>query len=114
MSDEKPKKKEGTRIVAAQSFNADEVTCMHEIFTALMRGGDPRVLLRSEAGKNIFRKVNSMKASVERQKIERVIGRCTCTTIETSFNGNPQGHNVNCPRWGTDAPNEALTKASMS
>lgn len=59
------------RLLASNSFNADEVTCLHEILTTIMRGGDPRILVRSEAARSLMRKANTMKQTLDRLQIER-------------------------------------------
>lgn len=34
---------------------------------------------------------------------------CTCTTLNSAFEENPEGHDVACPRWGTRLPNTSLS-----
>lgn len=39
-------------------------------------------------------------AVIHEEDLTAVI-ECTCTNIETSYDANPNGHNVRCARWGT-------------
>lgn len=65
---------EAKRLTASQSFSPEEVTLLAALFNALLAGGDARVMMRSEAGKNLMRKTNAMKASIERQQLAQVTG----------------------------------------
>lgn len=47
---------------AAQSFTEREVVAMAELFEVLRRGGDPRLLLRSEALHSVHHKFVIMRA----------------------------------------------------
>jgi len=38
---------------------------------------------------------------------ERMPADCNCTAVHTAFAGNPHGHAVDCPRWGSKLPNKA-------
>lgn len=38
---------------------------------------------------------------------------CTCDRHETAFDGNPRGHNVSCPRWGSNLPHKMDREATV-
>ena len=46
---------------AAQSFRADEVSSVQQLFRLLRRGGDVRALLRSDALRSVERKFIRMR-----------------------------------------------------
>lgn len=54
---------------AANTFRADEIHALVEMFAILDRGGDPRVLLRSDAMRSARRKFAVMAARIEQQKV---------------------------------------------
>lgn len=105
------------RITASQSFNEDEIKVLDGIFSTLLRGGDPKILMRSPAAKNVMRKVQTMKASIERQKSithttrTTTPAQCTCEDAYAEcFDANPTGHYVGCPLWGTTHPNKHMPR----
>lgn len=50
---------------AAQSFRADEVRVVIDIFATLMRGGDAATLAASAAGKDVYAKFVRMKRKLD-------------------------------------------------
>jgi hypothetical protein len=55
-----PPKPKGARV--SDSFGADELIAGDELFKTLLRGGDVRMLLRSEAARSLIQKFQTMRA----------------------------------------------------
>lgn len=47
-----------------ESFEADEVKALHEVFRIVLRGGDARVVARTRPGMRVLQKVAAMKAEL--------------------------------------------------
>jgi hypothetical protein len=56
------------RIAASQSFSEAEVLLLDSLIKLILRGGDARQLVRSEAAASLMRKCASMKAAIEKLK----------------------------------------------
>lgn len=69
----RPNKGRAPSARVAQSFSPGEVGALKLLFSTLMRGGDPRVFLRTTAMLSLQRKVLNMHAAVERQKSFKVL-----------------------------------------
>lgn len=67
-----PNNKNYVRLTASQSFNAEEVDLIEQIFSTLLRGGDTDVLRRAPAFGSIYRKVLAMKKRVKIQHEKRL------------------------------------------
>jgi hypothetical protein len=61
------------RVAASTSFTADEVHTLSAVLALLRRGGDARMLVRTPVIANVMRKVENMKATLERQKTRRAL-----------------------------------------
>lgn len=59
------------RLAASTSFTAREVDLLDQILAATRRGGDVRMLAKSPEAGAIARKLQVMKASIERQRARR-------------------------------------------
>lgn len=47
------------------SFSGAEVAAIDAIFTTLCRGGDPKLLLRSDPARNVIQKFSSLRRKIE-------------------------------------------------
>ncbi len=63
-----PTPAQSKRFVVGQTFREFEVIAGDEIFKTLLRGGDVRMLLRSEGARSLIRKFQSMRASAASQQ----------------------------------------------
>lgn len=65
-------KKPPPRIAASQSFTEDEVKWLEQVMRIMLRGGDPKALLRHrETFASLARKVQAMRRRVESVKAQR-------------------------------------------
>jgi hypothetical protein len=72
MSNENPKY---VRVAASQSFNEDEVKLVDEVFKRVLSGSDAKQLLRSPTAGLVMRKFQSMRAKIEKMKVEAANGK---------------------------------------
>lgn len=61
------------RLAASTSFSAAEVEVLDKLLACLRRGGDARILARSPELGLIARKVETMKQTIERQRVRREV-----------------------------------------
>lgn len=55
----------------SNSFSEDEINVLDFIMSTLLRGGTPSMATRNESFATLYRKVQSMKKRVEKQKAEQ-------------------------------------------
>ena len=56
------------RVSASNSFTEEEVKLLDFIFSALQRGGDPRIVVRNKHFGNLSAKIIRMKKKLEEKK----------------------------------------------
>lgn len=66
--------KKAKRISASQSFTPSEVAWMDQLLRTVLRGGDVRAFATSDLMSKWMRKVQTMRQTVERSRVERKEG----------------------------------------
>lgn len=61
------------RLAASTSFGVAEIEVLDALLACLRRGGDPKIIARSPELVNIARKVQTMKETIERQRVRREV-----------------------------------------
>lgn len=61
------KETHGSTVRISNSFSEGEITVMHFIMSTLLRGGDPKTVVRNRHFASLFKKVLAMKEGVERK-----------------------------------------------
>lgn len=59
------------RVAASTSFTEEEIVGLETLFATIRRGGDPKLIARSAPMLNVQKKLQTMLATVERQKRRR-------------------------------------------
>lgn len=77
------------RLSASNSFTLEEVMCLDAILSAILRGGDARILARSDAGRSLMRKAITMRKSIESKKLGVELPALPATKVRSPSDDDP-------------------------